>query len=151
MAADRLQSIETVARVLGVDVTYLQPDGEDHFDPFSVVSNVSAILLVSFLEGLKEAPAREAGRFVGRQIAARLEELWSKRKGVGETEVASAADATATVSEGDRAGLDARSVEVEVDLSSWLNDQGMPGETAREVAVAVRGEALQQVTVRLKR
>ena len=133
------RSILTITAAIGSDIAYLENDDQGHFDPVNVVAGVAALLLSSFLEGVRDA-ARDGGRQVAASLARRLTRLFTP----GETGPG-AADVVRSVEDVTRMELERYGDVVQSGVVAALVENGLPLRKAEALARTVRAQADQVV------
>jgi hypothetical protein len=140
------ERVERVCEALTLDITYLAPADERHFDPFAHVEVVAWALvgcyLKAFLEGVTQ-PARDLGDRTATLIAERVKALFGheheNKDAIAEVETLVTPALEAVLIDEARA----REVDdvVYQGVVAYLASRHLPDVAARELAVLVRDAA----------
>lgn len=146
MAQDRTErSISEIASAVGVDVAYLTPPGESHFDPVSLSLGFASVMLIAFFTGFVDQSrkdSRDAGMRTARWLRDRVAALFQSHPPSGPVETRQAAkDAADVAAKAKQDDAHHYSDSSQAILESFLLEEGFPKAKASTIAKKVRLEA----------
>jgi len=140
---------DAIGDEIGLDTSYFVPPDQLDFDPITIGTAVGLILLSGFLDGVRKGlqdQAKAAGEGTVTRLADAFSNLFKHGRQLSTAEVEATAAATSAAAEAaGPARLSAASEMIEIALTRYFRDLGMPDTDARRLASRVRTEGLAQV------
>jgi hypothetical protein len=142
---DSLESaIERIGQSLALDLTYLAPPGERHFDPISAAEGLGSLLVLTYLnafcDGLRHR-ASDLGESTASRFADSIERFFGHDRAPDEPQLADLAD----TARGEARKQPSRAADVddavEHALINYLTSRHLPDEAAKRIAALVRDAA----------